>query len=179
VRCLYWFSISPRKVGDVFGIFKHTAPGLAAAFPTELNNQTGNSLREIGHEFGSTTDAPQMRMARPSCTEICYNDQWRHKTFMTKADVLSGFNTLQVCTSYKIDGKECAEFHSTPIQLSNQFIRKCQAGRKNYRNQGLYKLLQHLSDMSDLLKNRQVFCHHGLSRTDRKTHIQKIGIITF
>jgi adenylosuccinate synthase len=99
--------ISPKLIGDVFGIFKAYCTRVGCGpFPTELHDDTGANLRNIGHEFGSTTgrprrcgwlDIPSMKYA------IMINGIT--KLFMTKADVLSGFKTIKVCTSYKVDGK--------------------------------------------------------------------------
>ena len=52
--------ISPKKVGEVFGIFKAYCTRVGSGpFPTELNDQTGSLLRDVGHEFGSTTGRPR------------------------------------------------------------------------------------------------------------------------
>jgi adenylosuccinate synthase len=111
--------ISPRKVGDVFGIFKAYCTRVGSGpFPTELNDQTGNRLREIGHEFGSTTGRPR-RCGWLDLPALKYAIMINGvtKLFMTKADVLSGFNTIKACIAYKINGKECTE-----IPLSNDSI---------------------------------------------------------
>jgi adenylosuccinate synthase len=99
--------ISPKLIGDIFGVFKAYCTRVGCGpFPTELFDNTGTNLRNIGHEFGSTTgrprrcgwlDLPAMKYA------IMINGIT--KLFMTKADVMSGFKTIKVCTSYKIDGK--------------------------------------------------------------------------
>lgn len=112
--------ISPKKVGEVFGIFKAYCTRVGSGpFPTELNDQTGTILREKGHEFGSTTgrprrcgwlDLPALRYA------IMINGVTR--LFMTKSDVMSGFNTVRVCTSYLSGGEKCDEipFGKTDIE---------------------------------------------------------------
>jgi len=103
--------ISPKRIGDIFGIFKAYCTRVGCGpFPTELFDNVGANLRNIGHEFGSTTgrprrcgwlDLPAMKYA------IMINGIT--KLFMTKADVLSGFKTIKICTSYKIDGQICDE----------------------------------------------------------------------
>ena len=111
--------ISPRKVVEVFGIFKAYCTRVGSGpFPTELNDQTGNKLREIGHEFGSTTGRPR-RCGWLDLPALKYAIMINGvtKLFMTKADVLSGFETIQVCTSYKLAGKECIE-----IPFSNEIV---------------------------------------------------------
>ena len=112
--------ISPKKIGDVFGIFKAYCTRVGSGpFPTELNDETGNALREIGHEFGSTTGRPR-RCGWLDLPALKYAIMINGvtKLFMTKSDVMSGFKTIKVCTSYLSDGKECREilFDNSPIE---------------------------------------------------------------
>jgi adenylosuccinate synthase len=103
--------ISPKMTGEIFGIFKAYCTRVGSGpFPTELNDETGISLRNIGHEFGSTTgrarrcgwlDLPALKYS------IMINGVTR--LFMTKADVMSGFRTIKICTSYRVNGVECTE----------------------------------------------------------------------
>ena len=98
--------IPPNKIGDVIGIFKAYATRVGSGpFPTELNDETGEKLRKIGHEFGATTgrprrcgwiDLPALRYA------IMINGVT--KLVMMKADVLSGFETIKACTHYNYKG---------------------------------------------------------------------------
>jgi adenylosuccinate synthase len=103
--------VSPRLIGDVFGIFKAYCTRVGCGpFPTELNDDTGANLRNIGHEFGSTTGRPR-RCGWLDLPAMKYSIMINGITrlFMTKADVMSGFKKIKVCTSYKIDGKICHE----------------------------------------------------------------------
>lgn len=103
--------ISPRKVGEIFGIFKAYCTRVGTGpFPTELSNSTGDSLREKGHEFGSTTGRPR-RCGWLDLPALKYSIMVNGvtKLLMTKADVMTGFKTVKICTSYKVDGKECLE----------------------------------------------------------------------
>jgi adenylosuccinate synthase len=98
--------ISPKKIGDIFGIFKAYCTRVGSGpFPTELNDQTGITLRDIGREYGSTTGRPR-RCGWLDLPALKYAIMINGitKLFMTKADVLSGFKTIKVCTSYNIDG---------------------------------------------------------------------------
>ncbi len=111
--------VSPKKIGDVFGIFKAYCTRVGSGpFPTELNDEMGNALREIGHEFGSTTGRPR-RCGWLDLPALKYAIMINGvtKLFMTKSDVMSGFKTIKVCTSYLSDGKECREipFDNLPI----------------------------------------------------------------
>lgn len=99
--------IAPNKIGNVIGIFKAYCTRVGSGpFPTELDNETGEKIRQIGREFGSTTgrsrrtgwlDLPALRYA------IMINGVT--ELMMMKADVLSDFDELQVCTHYMYNGK--------------------------------------------------------------------------
>jgi adenylosuccinate synthase len=103
--------ISPKLIGEIFGIFKAYCTRVGSGpFPTELGDETGASLRNIGREFGSTTGRPR-RCGWLDLPALKYSIMINGvtKLFMTKADVMSGFKTIKICTSYKVDGKECLE----------------------------------------------------------------------
>jgi len=103
--------ISPRRIGEVFGIFKAYCTRVGSGpFPTELNNETGEILRKSGCEYGATTGRPR-RCGWLDLPALKYAIMINGVTqlFMTKADVLSGFKTVKICTSYLVDGNECNE----------------------------------------------------------------------
>lgn len=111
--------ISPKKIGEVFGIFKAYCTRVGSGpFPTELNDETGNSLRELGHEFGSTTGRPRRCgwLDLPALRYAIMIDGVT-RLFMTKGDVLSGFRTIKVCTGYRSGGKECNEIPFTDQEI--------------------------------------------------------------
>lgn len=99
--------IAPTRIGEVFGVFKAYCTRVGAGpFPTELNNETGNLIREKGHEYGATTGRPR-RCGWLDLVALKYSILINGVTqlFMTKADVLSGFDIIKVCTGYKRKGK--------------------------------------------------------------------------
>jgi adenylosuccinate synthase len=103
--------ISPKKIGEVFGIFKAYCTRVGSGpFPTELNDQTGSLLREMGHEFGSTTGRPR-RCGWLDLPALKYAIMINGVTqlFMTKSDVMSGFEYIKICTAYRSGGKEMNE----------------------------------------------------------------------
>jgi len=103
--------VSPRMIGEIFGIFKAYCTRVGSGpFPTELNDETGESLRNIGREFGSTTGRPR-RCGWLDLPALKYSIMINGITqlFMTKADVMSGFDSIKICTSYRVNGKECIE----------------------------------------------------------------------
>ena len=103
--------VSPRSIGEVFGIFKAYCTRVGnGPFPTELNNETGEKLRDIGKEYGATTGRPR-RCGWLDLPALKYSIMINgvSQLYMTKADVLSGFEKIKICTSYKINGKEVSE----------------------------------------------------------------------
>jgi adenylosuccinate synthase len=103
--------VSPKKIGDIFGIFKAYCTRVGSGpFPTELNDETGEILRKTGCEFGATTGRPR-RCGWLDLPALKYSIMINGvtKLFMTKSDVLSGFKSIKICTGYLIDGKETSE----------------------------------------------------------------------
>ncbi|MDT8400457.1 MAG: adenylosuccinate synthase [Bacteroidales bacterium] len=95
--------VSPRKIGRIFGIFKAYCTRVGGGpFPTELENNTGQKLRDSGYEYGSTTGRPR-RCGWLDIPALKYSCMINGVTslFMTKADVLTGFEKIKVCTAYK------------------------------------------------------------------------------
>jgi len=113
--------IAPNRIGNVIGIFKAYCTRVGSGpFPTELDNETGEKIRQQGREFGSTTgrarrtgwlDIPALKYAVMvnGVTEL----------MMMKADVLSEFNEIEVCTHYEYQGKkiDCLPYNIDPNYL--------------------------------------------------------------
>lgn len=104
--------VAPNKIGNVFGIFKAycTRVGMGP-FPTELFDEDGQKLRDEGHEYGSTTGRPR-RCGWLDMVALKYSNMINGVTelIMMKADVLDSFDTIKVCTGYKINGEVVQEF---------------------------------------------------------------------
>ncbi len=104
--------IAPNKIGDVFGIFKaYTTRVGSGPFPTELFNDEGARMAKVGHEFGSTTGRAR-RCGWLDLVALKYAVQVNGVTqlMMMKGDVLSGFDTLKICTAYKYKGETIKHF---------------------------------------------------------------------
>ena len=100
--------ISPSSIGHVYGIFKAYCTRVGSGpFPTELFDETGERLREIGHEFGAVTGRPR-RTGWLDLVALKYAVMISGVTdlIMMKSDCLDSFGSIKVCTSYKVDGKE-------------------------------------------------------------------------
>ncbi|HEU4719491.1 MAG TPA: adenylosuccinate synthase [Bacteroidia bacterium] len=102
--------LSPGKIGGVIGIFKAYCTRVGSGpFPTELiddENGPGSRMRKTGNEFGSTTGRPR-RCGWLDLPALRYAIMINGVTelMMMKADVLSIFDSIRICTSYRIDGK--------------------------------------------------------------------------
>ncbi|NOT51883.1 MAG: adenylosuccinate synthase [Chitinophagaceae bacterium] len=111
--------IAPQKIRDVIGVTKAYCTRVGGGpFPTELDNETGEELRKIGNEFGATTGRPR-RCGWIDLVALHFACMINGvtKIVMTKADVLDAFKELQVCTAYKLDGKESRE---VPFQMERK-----------------------------------------------------------
>jgi adenylosuccinate synthase len=99
--------VAPNKIGKVFGIFKaYTTRVGSGPFPTELFDEDGATMGRVGNEFGATTGRPR-RCGWLDLVALKYAVEINGVTelIMMKADVLSGFETLKVCTAYNYQGK--------------------------------------------------------------------------
>ena len=97
---------APNKLGSIIGIFKAYCTRVGGGpFPTELDNEVGEELRRIGHEFGATTGRPR-RCGWIDLPALKYAIMLNGVTelVMTKADVLSGFEKIYACTHYIYNG---------------------------------------------------------------------------
>ena len=113
--------VAPSRIGEVLGIFKAYCTRVGSGpFPTELENETGEKIRQIGREFGATTGRPR-RCGWLDLPALKYSILINGVTqlIMTKADVLSGFEKVQVCTSYLVDGTDTDEF---PFDIDPRYV---------------------------------------------------------
>lgn len=100
--------IAPSQIGHVYGIFKAYCTRVGSGpFPTELFDETGEKLRKIGNEFGAVTGRPR-RTGWLDLVALRYAVMISGVTdlIMMKSDCLDSFETIKVCTSYKVDGEE-------------------------------------------------------------------------
>jgi len=100
--------LGPNSAGFVLGIVKaYTTRVGSGPFPTELEDEIGQTLGEKGHEFGTVTSRKRRcgwfdaTLVRQTCAISGVTG-----IALTKIDVLDGFETIKICTGYKLDGKE-------------------------------------------------------------------------
>ena len=100
--------VPPNKIGEVIGIFKAYCTRVGSGpFPTELFDETGDALRKEGNEFGATTGRPR-RCGWIDLPALKYAIMINGVTQlnMMKADVLSIFDEIKVCTHYDYEGEK-------------------------------------------------------------------------
>ena len=104
--------IGPNKIGEVFGIMKAYCTRVGAGpFPTELFDETGQKMRDIGHEYGAVTGR-ERRCGWIDLVALRYSIMVNGVTqlIMMKSDVLDTFPTIKACTAYKVNGVETRNF---------------------------------------------------------------------
>lgn len=104
--------VAPSKIGEVYGIFKAYCTRVGSGpFPTELFDETGQKMREIGGEYGSVTGRPR-RCGWIDLVALRYAIMIDGVTrlIMMKSDVLDTFDTIKACVAYNINGEETGEF---------------------------------------------------------------------
>ncbi len=112
--------IAPQKIRDVWGVIKaYTTRVGEGPFPTELFDECGEKLRQIGHEFGATTGRPRRCgwfdavAGRYACMVDGVN-----KLAVTKLDVLDDLDRIGICVAYEINGRTTSEFPASIEELA-------------------------------------------------------------
>jgi adenylosuccinate synthase len=109
--------IPPTKIKRVLGIVKaYTTRVGSGPFPTELTDEIGEKIRQVGGEFGTTTGRPR-RCGWLDMVALKYAAMLNGTTdlIITKIDVLNGLDEIKVCIAYEIDGRETIEFPSDAL----------------------------------------------------------------
>lgn len=112
---------SPRDIHEIIGISKAYVTRVGSGpFPTELGCEDGEKLRQAGHEFGSTTGRPR-RCGWFDAPVVKYAVRVNGLTgiALTKLDVLSGFDTIKICTGYEYKGKLLKELPASMEIFNN------------------------------------------------------------
>ena len=111
--------VAPGRIGKVYGIFKAYCTRVGSGpFPTELFDETGKKIRDIGHEYGAVTGR-ERRCGWIDLVALKYAIMVDGVTdlIMMKSDVLDTFETIKACVAYRIDGKETDEF---PFEIDDK-----------------------------------------------------------
>jgi adenylosuccinate synthase len=111
--------IAPRQISHVVGIAKaYTTRVGSGPFPTELNDALGEKLRHDGDEFGATTGRPR-RCGWFDAVVVRYAVRLNGISglALTKLDVLTGFETIRICTAYEFNGRRLEDFPASSAVL--------------------------------------------------------------
>jgi adenylosuccinate synthase len=111
--------VGPRRLTRAIGVYKAYCSRVGEGpFPTELFDATAERIREIGHEYGTTTGRPR-RIGWFDAVASRHSS--RVNAFdgiaLTRLDLLTGFPELQVCTAYTLEGGQLDYFPSTETVL--------------------------------------------------------------
>ncbi|MBQ9073526.1 MAG: adenylosuccinate synthase, partial [Muribaculaceae bacterium] len=104
--------VAPNKIGEVFGIFKAYCTRVGSGpFPTELFDETGKRIRDLGHEYGAVTGR-ERRCGWIDLVALRYSIMLNGVTqlIMMKSDVLDDFDEIKACVAYKINGEATNQF---------------------------------------------------------------------
>ena len=124
--------VAPKHIGKVFGVFKaYTTRVGSGPFPTELFDETGKKMAKIGNEFGATTGRPR-RCGWLDLVALKYAVEINgvNELMMMKSDVLSGFDTIKVATSYDYMGKETKDF---PFSIEEKYVKPVYTELKSWQ----------------------------------------------
>ncbi len=149
--------IAPNKIKEVFGIFKaYTTRVGSGPFPTELFDEDGKRMAKVGNEFGATTGRPR-RCGWLDLVALKYAVHVNGVTqlMMMKADVLSGFETIKVCTAYQYNDQLISHL---PYSIEEEYVQPVYQSFKGWK-QDLTKvskendLPKELMDYIEFLEN--------------------------
>lgn len=139
--------IAPKQINKVYGIFKAYCTRVGSGpFPSELNDDLGQELRDKGHEYGATTGRPR-RTGWLDLVALKYAIMLNgvDELIMMKADVLSGLPEVKVATAYKANGQETNVF---PYAYNEDEISPVYTGYKGWNED-----LTALRNYNDLPQN--------------------------
>ncbi|MDE5744670.1 MAG: adenylosuccinate synthase, partial [Paramuribaculum sp.] len=114
--------VAPNKIGDVYGIFKAYCTRVGSGpFPTELFDETGKKIRDLGHEYGAVTGR-ERRCGWIDLVALRYAIMVDGvtKLIMMKSDVLDGFDEIKACVAYEIHGEKVTDF---PYSIESETIK--------------------------------------------------------
>ncbi|MDE6801762.1 MAG: adenylosuccinate synthase [Muribaculaceae bacterium] len=113
--------VAPNKIGEVYGIFKAYCTRVGSGpFPTELFDETGKRIRDLGHEYGAVTGR-ERRCGWIDLVALKYAIMINGVTqlIMMKSDVLDDFDEIKACVGYEIDGVKTDRF---PFDVTTEKI---------------------------------------------------------
>jgi adenylosuccinate synthase len=162
--------VGPTKIHQIIGVAKsYTTRVGDGPFPTELLNQIGSDIRERGHEYGTVTGRPRrvgwfdsvvVRHARrvSGITGLSLNS----------LDVLSGLDTVKICTSYRYNG-EIIDYYPSNLRV----LAQCEAVYEEMP--GWHEDLSHVQSLDDLPENTRRYVERVAELTGIPITIFSVG----
>lgn len=161
--------VAPNRVGKVFGIVKAYCTRVGSGpFPTELFDEDGDLLRVEGREFGSTTGRPR-RCGWLDLPALKYSIMLNGVThlIMTKADVLSAFETIKVCTHYEYQGEK---IEHVPFDLNDESIKPVYESLKGWN-----EAVDQLKDLNELPDELEAYIQYIEKAVGVPVNVVSIG----
>jgi len=112
--------IGINRIDEIYGVFKAYCTRVGAGpFPTELDNEDGERIRQRAHEFGTTTGRPR-RCGWFDAVAARYSQRINEFSgaFITRLDILDNFETINICTGYRLDGELMHHFPASINELA-------------------------------------------------------------
>ena len=170
--------VGPSKIDKVVGVCKaYTSRVGDGPFPTELFDEVGDRIREVGHEYGTTTGRPRrvgwfdsvvMRHSRrvSGITNLSLNS----------IDVLSGLDTVKICVAYDLDGERIDHYQQawSNSNVANQSMKNYQAGQKTSQVSATWMSFQKMPATMSAVSVNWLVCAFQPSQSDQivtKTNI--------
>ncbi|MCF0134206.1 MAG: adenylosuccinate synthase [Blautia sp.] len=122
--------ISARDVGDVYGVIKAYSSRVGEGpYVTELTDETGDRIRDLGHEYGTVTGRPR-RCGWLDLVALQYAIDINGINYinLNHLDTIGNFDTFKACIAYEIDGREVREFST-----NEEFLRKAKPVYREFK----------------------------------------------
>ncbi len=162
--------IGPTKIDNVLGVVKaYTTRVGMGPFPTEFDEATSETMRELGDEFGATTGRPRRcgwfdAVLANYAVQVNGIDRWA----LTKLDVLDSLEEIKICTGYRIGGKLLTTFPATlkELQQVEPVYETCP---------GWMTPTSHIKQFDDLPENALAYIRRIEEITATPVHILSVG----
>lgn len=166
--------INPAHIREVYGISKAYCTRVGSGpFPTELNDATGEQLRQTGGEFGATTGRPR-RCGWIDLPSLRYAAMLNGltKLIITKIDVLNDFDEIEVCTDYNLNGKVTKDIpYDLSIDGLKPIYKRFKGWKKNISGSAAFEelpteMIQYVEFLEQYLKTPVSMVSTGPKRED-------------
>lgn len=163
--------LSPRKIGNIVGVMKaYTTRVGSGPFPTELDDEYGERIREVGHEYGATTGRPR-RCGWLDLIAGKYAVIINGLTHiaLTKLDVLSGLEKIYACVGYEYEGEV---FETFPPEI--KILEHCKPVYKEF--DGWNEDITNVKSYDDLPDNAKKYLDFIISYLGCKYILVSVGV---